>query len=181
MAKAKLTAKQAKFIEEYLIDLNASAAAKRAGFSQKNSDIIGYQLLQKTTVQKALAIARQKLSAKAGVTQEMVIEGFRQIAQADLAECYNPDGTLKNIHDIPAEARQALAGVEVFEEHDGRGENRTFVGYTKKIKMWDKVKALDSLAKHLGLYDADNKRKLYLSVEEMSDEVLQNIATESGD
>ncbi len=47
---AKLTPKQKRFVAEYLVDLNATAAAKRAGYSEKTAEQVGYQLLQKTTV-----------------------------------------------------------------------------------------------------------------------------------
>ena len=160
MAKdGKLTAKEAKFVEEYLIDLNASAAARRAGYSVKTSNRTGPENLSKPHIQKALTFARQELSAKSGITPEMVIQGFADLAFADLADCYDESGYLKNIHDIPKPARMALAGLEVFEEFDGRGDDRVKIGETKKVKRWDPHKGLDSLAKHFGLYDADNKQR----------------------
>lgn len=160
MAKnGKLTAKAAKFVHEYLIDLNASAAAERAGYSPKTAYSIGFENLKKPEIQAALNLARQELSAKSGITPEKVIQGFADLAFADIAECYEPDGALKNIHDIPKSVRMALAGIKVFEEFDGRGPDKVKVGETKKIRMWDKHKGLDSLAKHFGLYDADRSNQ----------------------
>lgn len=155
----KLTPKETKFVKEYLIDLNATAAAIRAGYSEKTASQIGYQKLQKNSVQEAITVAQKELSVKSGITPEKVIEGFRQIAEADIADCYDENGNLKNIHDIPKATRMALAGLDVFEEFEGRGENREQIGFTKKIKLWDKLKALDSLAKHFGLYNADQSQK----------------------
>ncbi|MFA4834802.1 MAG: terminase small subunit [Dehalococcoidia bacterium] len=153
----KLTQKQAKFVEEFLVDLNATQAAIRAGYSPKTAFNAGWQNVRKC--EDAIAVARQELSAKSGITPEKVIQGFADLAFADLAECYDENGILKNIHDIPKSARMAVAGLEVFEEFAGKGEDKVKIGETKKVKLWDKVKALDSLAKHFGLYDADNKQK----------------------
>lgn len=155
-----LTAKQAKFIQEYLIDLNAAAAARRAGYSPKRADAIGYENLRKPEIRDALEVARQELSAKTGVTPEKVIEGFANLAFYDLADCYDENGFLKNIHEIEKKTREALAGIEVEELYEGKGQDRERVGRVRKVKMWSRQQALDSLAKHFGLYDADNKQKI---------------------
>lgn len=160
MAKnGKLTPKETKFVEEYLIDLNASAAARRAGYAPKRADATAYNLLRKTEIQEALAVARQELSAKTGITPEKVIEGFAQGAFYDPADFYDENGYLKNIHDIPKEARTALAGMETFEVLAGEGDNKRPFAQVRKIKHASRHQNLDSLAKHFGLYGADNKQK----------------------
>lgn len=73
------------------------------------------------------------------------------MALSDLRNVYNEDGTLKLPHEWSDEAAAAVAGVEVFEEFSGRGENRELIGYTKKVKSYDKVRALEILSKNLGL------------------------------
>ncbi len=74
---SKLTPKMARFVEEYLIDLNATQAAIRARYSEKRASEIGYQLLQKTTVLEAIQKAQSKLSEACLVTQKMVIDGLK--------------------------------------------------------------------------------------------------------
>jgi len=69
-----LTAKQARFVEEYLIDLNATQAAIRAGYSQKTAHVQGPRLLENVRVASAIATEKQKRSERVGVTQEMVID-----------------------------------------------------------------------------------------------------------
>ena len=155
----KLTAKEAKFVDEYLIDLNASAAARRAGYSEKTAYRIGYENLRKPHIEEALMVARQRLSVESGITPEMVIKARGNIAFCDIAECYTEDGNLKNIHDIPKAARMALAGLDVFEVFGGSGEDKVAIGITKKVKRWDPPQGLDSLAKHFGLYDADKSQQ----------------------
>jgi phage terminase small subunit len=155
----KLTAKEAKFVEEYLVDLNASAAARRAGYSEKTANRIAFQNLSKVHIQEALTFARQELSVKSGITPEMVIKARGNIAFFDIAECYTDDGSLKHIHDIPKETRLAMSGLESEEIFAGRGDDRVYIGQAKKVKFWDKNRALEALEKHFGLYDADNSQK----------------------
>ena len=82
---ANLTPKQQRFVEEYLIDLNATQAAIRAGYSEKTAQEIGSENLSKPMVAKAIAEAQEKLSNKAQVTVEMVVQGLLDEAK-DLSE-----------------------------------------------------------------------------------------------
>ena len=82
---ANLTPKQQRFVEEYLIDLNATQAAIRAGYSEKTARDIGCENLAKPNIAKAIAEAQEKLSNKAQVTVEMVVNGLLKEAQ-DYAE-----------------------------------------------------------------------------------------------
>ena len=159
MNHKKLRPKQKKFVQEYLVDLNATQAAIRAGYAPKRADVIGYENLRKPVIQKELQRYQSALVEKVGVTIEKLITAYKQIAFADLAECYDENGFLKNIHDIPVSARMALAGLEVDELYEGRGEDRKCIGQTKKVKLWDKLKALDALGRHLGLFNADTSQK----------------------
>ena len=68
-----LTAKQSRFVEEYLVDLNATQAAARAGYSAKTAEQQGYQLLQKTSVQQAIAEAMSKRSERTEITADQVL------------------------------------------------------------------------------------------------------------
>lgn len=159
MSKKKLRPKQKKFVQEYLLDLNATQAAIRAGYSVKTAHSIGFENLRKPGIQDALDLAQKELAKRAGVTIEELIIAYKQIAFADLAQCYDKNGFLKNIHDIPIPARMALAGLEVDELYEGKGEERERIGQTKKVKLWDKLKALDALGRHLGLFNADTSQK----------------------
>ena len=82
---ANLTPKQQRFVEEYLIDLNATQAAIRAGYSEKTAKEIGSENLTKPNIAKAIAEAQEKLSNKAQVTVEMVVQGLLNEAK-DLSE-----------------------------------------------------------------------------------------------
>ncbi len=86
-----LTPKQERFVQEYLVDLNATAAAKRAGYSGKRASELGYQLLQKTTVQAAIQKAIQARSRRTEVTQDYVIGKLREIADKDASDAQDSD------------------------------------------------------------------------------------------
>ena len=78
---AKLTPKQKRFVAEYLVDLNATQAAIRAGYSGRTAEQIGYQLLQKTSVSSAIQEAMQKRAERVEITQDYVISGLCEVAE----------------------------------------------------------------------------------------------------
>ncbi len=87
----ELTPKQQKFISEYLVDLNATQAAIRAGYSKKNADKIGSELLGKTRVAEAIKKKREKLEEKTGITQEWVLKELKnQYERANEVAEFNP-------------------------------------------------------------------------------------------
>lgn len=150
----KLTKKQKFFVAEYPKDWDGSKAVIRAGFHPKNAQRaaeMAYQLLHKTPVKEALDRAMEERLRKLGIHSERVLQELARVALSDLRNVYNEDGTLKLPHEWSDEAAAAVAGVEVFEEFSGRGENRELIGYTKKVKSYDKVRALEILSKNLGL------------------------------
>jgi len=146
-----LTEKQKRFCEEYLIDLNATQAAIRAGYSEDSAYSIGWENLKKPDIQEYLKARQKELQEATGITQKRVLEEYAKVAFLDIRKFYTVDGVLKSIHDLDDNAAGALAGVEVYEEKTGE-EDVEAIGTTKKIKTYDKVKALDSLARHLGMF-----------------------------
>lgn len=78
---AKLTPKQQRFVEEYLVDLNATQAAVRAGYSQKTASSIGEENLRKPEIQQAIAQAKAKRSEKVNITAEYVLGNLVEVAE----------------------------------------------------------------------------------------------------
>lgn len=146
-----LTPKQERFVQEYLIDLNATQAAIRAGYSAKTAEQQAYQLLQKTSVSAEIAAAQQKRAERTGITQDRVLQELARIAFFDIRRLYNQNGAMKAPHELDDEAAAVLAGVDVTEEFEGRGEDRVSIGFTKKAKVFDKGAALTLAMKHLGM------------------------------
>lgn len=146
-----LTDKQRRFVDEYLIDLNATQAAIRAGYSSRNADKIGSQLLGKTRVSDEIASKMKEREQRTQITQDRVLQELARIAFFDIRKLYREDGSMKAPHELDADAAAVLAGVDVTEEFSGRGEDREQVGYTKKAKIFDKGTALTLAMRHLGM------------------------------
>ena len=156
----KLSFQHIKFVDEFCLCLNAAEAARKAKYSEKTAGQIGYQLLQNPLIQEAIDAKRQEVAANTGVTPEKVVQGFANGAFFDPADFYDENGYLKNIHDVPKEARMALAGLdneELWDKDDNGKPVRT--GTVRKVKFSSRHQNLDSLAKFYGLYNADGKDK----------------------
>ena len=143
----KLNYRQLKFIDEYLIDFNATQAAIRAGYSKKTAAEQGYDLLRKPQIQQAIQSQQKALATKAGITRERIIAEVARIAFSDVRKLFNPAGVFKSMADIDDETAGALAGIDVVES----GGDAPVI--TKKVKLWDKNSALEKLLKHLGMED----------------------------
>ena len=143
----KLTPKQRRFIDEYLIDLNATQAAIRAGYSEKTAYSIGVQLLKKLEIQVEIQKRRNRLQSKLEITQERVLQELAAIAfanGADYAKVVN-SGLLPTVemiptNELPPEKLPAIAGIKANQ-------------YGVEVKLHDKVKALELLGKYLGTFD----------------------------
>ncbi len=155
-----LTDKQEKFCQEYLIDLNGTQAAIRAGYSEKTAQAISTENLTKPLIQNYLASLKKSASERTQITSDMVLRELGKVAFIDLRKFYGADGRLLAVSDLPDDAAASLGGIETFEEIGFDPEKGVSVktGDVKKIKIWDKLKALELLGKHLGFFEADNKQ-----------------------
>ncbi len=157
--KRVLTAKQLRFIEEYQVDLNATQAAIRSGYSRRRAGEIGYQLLQKTTVQQAIAVKRKELSQQLGLKSEQIVRQAACIAFSDLRKLFDESGALKHIEEVDKDTASAIASIEVVEARGMPADGTHVPRYTKRVRFWDKNAALEKLMKYLGLFKEDNKQK----------------------
>ncbi|WP_186239348.1 terminase small subunit [Burkholderia gladioli] len=153
MKTQKLTPKQQAFVDEYLIDLNASAAARRAGYSVKTADRIGAELLGKTWVAAAIASAMAKRAERVQVDAAYVVQRLVEIDKMDVLDILNDDMSLKPVSGWPRVWRQYLSGFDLAEMFEGSGDERAMVGILKKIKWPDKVKNLELLGRHFSIFN----------------------------
>lgn len=152
-----LTDKQARFVDEYLVDLNATQAAVRAGYSAKTASVIGAENLAKPNIQKAIQARQEELKIKTEITQEWVVERYRRIVEGcDKRLFFNNDGSVKPPSEWSAEMGMAVAYFEVQE----LGDEGLAVSVSK-LRFQDARAALDSLARHLGMF----KDKVEVSVD----------------
>lgn len=150
---AKLNEKQKRFAREYLIDLNATQAAIRAGYSKKTAAAQASRLLTNVNLQNLIAAGANKLQERTEITAERVLQEYAKIAFLDPRKLFNDDDSLKHINELDDDTSAAIAGLDIQDTYEGFGDEREFVGNLKKIKLADKKGALDSIARHLGMFN----------------------------
>lgn len=138
------------FIAAYLANhKNGTKAAIEAGFSAKSASAKACQLLKEPDVSKAILEAETAMLEKHNMTAESVLIQLGRIVNFDIRKLYNPDGTLKSIHELDDDTASALSSFEI-EEIKAEG---TVIGMTRKVKGHDKNRAIDSAMRHFGLFD----------------------------
>jgi phage terminase small subunit len=146
MAAPRLTPKQLRFVQEFLVDMNATQAAIRAGYSPKTAYSIASENLRKPEVIQALQEARQVLADRLEVTQEKVLLEYARVAFASMDRFMSWNAgrvSLKASEDLTPDEVAAVAEIS---------QTVTEAGGTLRLKLHEKKGALDSLAKHLGLF-----------------------------
>lgn len=152
----KLTPKQIRFVDEYMVDFNATQAAIRAGYKAKTAHVIGAENLRKPKIAEEIARRQKDLQRRTEISQDRVIKELARIAFADASdyaciETYmyeNKDGTLsplqvvspKDTGALSDDQRAAIAGIK-------QGANGI------EIKLHDKIKALELLGRHIGMFN----------------------------
>ena len=141
---ANLTPKQQRFVEEYLIDLNATQAAIRAGYSEKTARSIGQRLLTNVDIQKAIEGAQSKRAEQTQIDAAYVLKRLVEIDQMDVLDIMDDQMKIRPVNEWPKVWRQYVVNLENLELSDGEG-------CFKKIKWPDKVKNLELLGKHVSV------------------------------
>lgn len=135
-----------RFIEEYLIDLNATQAAIRAGYSPDSAKEIGCENLTKPNIRTHIERAMAERSRRTGINQERVIQEIAKLAFLNPTDVVNMDeAAIKNDADRDDTACIASVKVKVIPTENGDIVER-------EVKTYDKLKALELLGKHLGLF-----------------------------
>jgi len=144
-----LTDKQEMFCREYLIDLNATQAAIRAGYSEKTARASGCENLTKPDIQNRIAELKADRNEQISVDAAYVLRRLIEIDEMDVLDIMTDDMSIKPVSQWPASWRRYLSGFDLADMFEGRWEDREMVGILKKIKWPDKVKNLELLGKHI--------------------------------
>lgn len=143
----KLTKKQQLFVAEYLIDLNATQAAIRAGYSAKTAYQQGSRMLTNVKVQQAISQAMAERSKRTGINQDRIVLELAKIALVQMTNIVDPD-----TGEIRKDATEDdLACIETIKYK--RTESDTGSGIEREVKISSKLKALELLGKHLGMWN----------------------------
>lgn len=144
--KAKLTEKQQRFVDEYLIDLNATQAAIRAGYSVKTANEQGSQNLAKLSIQQAIAEQMAERSKRTGINQDRVILELAKIALVKMTDIVDSQGRIKS--DASPDDLACIESVKY-----KKSESDTGSSVEREVKIASKLKALELLGKHLGMWN----------------------------
>jgi phage terminase small subunit len=144
MVKAHtITDQQERFAREYIVDRNGTAAAVRAGYSEATASQAATRLLKHEGIVAFIANLTEKRNARVELTPARLLEELGRLALADVGLAFNPDGTMRPIHEIPEDVRRCLSGLEVRQDDSGAS--------IVKAKFVDKAKGLELAMKHLGM------------------------------
>ena len=146
---ARLTEKQKRFVAEYLVDLNATQAAIRAGYKAKSAYSIGQENLKKPEIQSALRKAMKRRSERTELTQDMVLRELAAVGFAngtDFAEVRGGRVVFRDTAAVDSAKYPAVAGIK--EGRDG-----------VEVRLYDKIRALELIGRHLGMFEGKSGRQ----------------------
>jgi hypothetical protein len=138
----QLTAKQQRFCDEYLIDMNATAAALRAGYSRATA--LTGQLMREPNVAAYLEQRTKEVRQKLQVSHEMIAAELVKMAFANLGDYFGDDGKLKPMNEMTDDAKAALWNLKITDHKDGSS--------TVQLRLCSKLSAIEKLARHTGFY-----------------------------
>lgn len=151
-----LNDRQIRFCEEYLSNgNNATQAAISAGYSEETAYSIASENLRKPEIAEYLETRQKQILARLEINQDRIAREYARIAFSDIRKLYADDGSLKQIKDLDEDAAATIAGIET----DEIKIDDAVIGYTRKVKQWDKLKALEALGKYEGMFEKDNEQK----------------------
>lgn len=149
-----LNEKQKQFANEFLVDFKAAPAYIRAGYKAtgNSAEVNSTRLLKDPRIQEYIQQRMKDREKRTEITQDRVLREYARLGFFDPRKLFDGEGKPVPINDLDDDTAAALAGLDVQEVYEGFGEDREFVGYTKKYKIADKKGALDSIARHLGMF-----------------------------
>jgi phage terminase small subunit len=131
-----LTAKEQRFIAEYLVDFNGAQAAQRAGWTARSAKVIASRLLTKPAIKAAIEAKRVKQIETTDLTAARVLEELRRLALSDIRALFDEHGNLRPLQQLTPEQASSIASVEVVIKNAKAGDGVTDTVH--KIKLWDK-------------------------------------------
>ncbi len=159
MAQRKLNPKQQRFVDEYLIDLNATQAAIRAGYSPKTATAIASENLSKPSISAAIACAMAERSKRTGITQDRILEELAKVAFIKLTDIVDDTGKIKA--GATDEDRACIESIKY-----KRTDTDTGYSEEREVKASSKLKAIELLMRHTGMLDSRiSKEQLKLNRE----------------
>lgn len=154
----KLTEKQKAFANEYLIDLNATQAAIRAGYSKKTAEQMGYKLVQKSSVQEYISERMKDREKRTEITQDMVLKELASIAFDDIKNylSFKTEKVLVgyDVNGLPVSDYKTIVDIKDSNEINTKNISELSIGKDGqfKFKLYCRDNALQQIGKHLGMF-----------------------------
>ena len=144
----KLNAKQRRFIEEFMIDLNATAAYKRTGYKAKGhgAEAAAARLLSNVEVAAAVEAAMKLRGEQTAISQDRVLRELAKVAFFNVKNALNNDGSVRPISELDDDTAAALTSVDIIEIGGGEGV------VIRRVRLADKLRALELLGRHLAMF-----------------------------
>lgn len=169
--KRELTQKQKMFVREYLIDLNATQAAIRAGYSAKTAGWIGPQLLGKTHIADAIQQCMTKRADRLDIDADNVLQEIAKLAFSDVRNVFDEHGALIPVHKMEPKVSAAVSSIK-FTTKTIPGAEAAEVEHVAEIKFWDKGASLERLGKHLKLFNEVGSKENPFCLDDLTEEQL---------
>lgn len=164
---AKITEKQQRFVDEYLIDLNATQAAIRAGYSANSARDIGCENLTKPNIQQIISERMAERSKRTGVNQDRVVQELAKIAFVKMTDIVDSQGKIKD-----SALDDDLSCIESVKYKESESDTGSSV--EREVKISPKLKALELLGKHLGMWNDKLDVNIALPVVISGDDSLED-------
>ena len=142
MGERPLNDRQARFAHEYVIDLNGTQAAIRSGYSKRGADVTACRLLGDPRISRIVQDLKARQLDNAGVSAAWLLERLAGLAEVDVADVFNEVGSLRDLEDMPPNARRLISAIET-SRMPGSGNVVT------KVKLLDRVRILELIGKHI--------------------------------
>lgn len=155
----KLNEKQRRFADEYLLSFNGTQSALKAGYSKKTAYSQANWLLKHPEVLNYLNSKKQKVDDKLNASLDRTLLELSRIAFSDLRKLFREDGSLIPIHELDADTAAAISGFDTEELYEFLNGEKNQIGLLKKVKRFDKNKAIEMLMKYHGAFEKDNKQQ----------------------
>lgn len=157
MAKTprKLTGKQELFCKEYIISKNATQAAIKAGYSPKTSHVMGPENLEKPKIKKRLAELLKPINDQLDFGAQEVLSELKKLATSNLLDFFDNNGFLKPLSEITRDQMACVSAVDMELFTPKEPGERLHISQAKKLKFWNKLKALELYGSHLSLFKDD--------------------------
>lgn len=156
--KSKLSPKQLRFCQEYVIDNNGTKAAIRAGYSQSTAKEQASRMLTKVNIKKLVKKLKNGIANNNNITAEMVRDELAKCGFSNLQDYITDENSILDLSKIPRDQAAALQAIKVTETIT-IVDKKPVTRRETSFKLSDKIAALEKLGRHLGIFEKDNKQK----------------------